>query len=103
MLRLGRLHASISEITWASRIERGPFDIVVYNLQTQQVRQLTTGRGSNESPNWSPNGLHLVFTSDRTGSTQVYSMNRDGTNVRRLTREGNNTTPKWGPSPDGQP
>jgi len=92
-----------SEITWASRIERGPFDIVVYNLQTQQVRQLTTGRGSNESPNWSPNGLHLVFSSDRTGSTQVYSMNRDGTNVRRLTSEGNNTTPKWGPSPGGQP
>jgi TolB protein len=92
-----------SEIAWSSRIERGPFDIVVYNFQTQQVRQLTTGRGSNESPNWSPNGLHLVFSSDRTGSTQVYSMNRDGSNVRRLTRQGNNTTPKWGPIPGGRP
>lgn len=89
-----------SEIAWASRIERGPFDIVVYNFETGQVRQLTTGRGSNESPSWSPNGLHLAFTSTRSGSPQVYTMNRDGTNVHRLTQEGANTTPKWGPAPD---
>jgi TolB protein len=88
-----------SEIAWASRIERGPFDIVVYNFQTSQVRQLTTGRGSNESPSWSPNGLHLAFTSDRTGNAQVFTMNRDGSNQSRVTREGANTTPKWGPLP----
>ena len=86
-----------SEIAYSSRIERGPFDIVVYNFETKQVRQLTTGRGSNESPSWSPNGLHLTFTSTRTGSPQVYTMNRDGSNQRRLTSVGNNTTPKWGP------
>ncbi len=88
-----------SEITYASRIERGPFDIVVYDFQTKQVRQLTTGRGSNESPSWSPNGLHLAFTSTRTGDAQVFTMNRDGTNQHRLTQTGNNTTPKWGPFP----
>ncbi|MGH9463593.1 MAG: Tol-Pal system beta propeller repeat protein TolB, partial [Vicinamibacteria bacterium] len=91
---------SFSEIAWASRIERGPFDIVVYNFETQQVRQLTTGRGSNESPTWSPNGLHLVFTTTRTGSSQVFTMNRDGSNQRPLTSQGNNTTPKWGPAPE---
>ncbi len=88
-----------SEISWASRIERGPFDIVVYNFQTGQVRQMTTGRGSNESPSWAPNGLHLVFTSTRSGSAQVFTMNRDGSNQHQITRGGNNTTPKWGPSP----
>ncbi len=87
-----------SEIAYSSRIERGPFDIVVYNFETKQVRQLTTGRGSNESPTWSPNGLHLTFTSTRTGSAQIYTMNRDGSNQRRLTSVGNNTTPKWGPA-----
>ena len=86
-----------SEIAFTSRIERGPFDIVVYDFQTRQTRQLTTGRGSNESPDWSPNGLHLVFTSSRTGSDQIFSMNRDGSNQRRLTRVGKNTTPQWGP------
>jgi TolB protein len=92
---------AFSEIAWASRIERGPFDIAVYNFQSKQVRQLTTGRGSNESPTWSPNGLHIVFTSSRTGSAQVFTMNRDGSNQRRLTSDGNNTTPKWGPLPNG--
>lgn len=88
-----------SELSYASRIERGPFDIVVYDFQTKQTRQLTTGRGSNESADWSPNGLHLVFTSTRTGTSQIFTMNRDGSNQRRLTREGNNTTPQWGPIP----
>jgi TolB protein len=86
-----------SEIAFASRIERGPFDIVVYNFETKQTRQLTTGRGSNESADWSPNGLHLVFTSTRTGTSQIFVMNRDGSSQRQLTRQGNNTTPQWGP------
>jgi len=89
--------SEFSEIAWASRIERGPFDIAVLNLKTNQVRQLTTGRGSNESPSWSPNGMHLVFTSSRTGSSQIFTMNRDQSNQRQVTREGNNTTPKWSP------
>jgi TolB protein len=88
-----------SELAFASRIERGPFDIVVYDFQTKQTRQLTTGRGSNESADWSPNGLHLVFTTTRTGTSQIFTMNRDGSNTRQLTREGNNTTPEWGPIP----
>jgi TolB protein len=88
-----------SELAFASRIERGPFDIVVYDFQTKQTRQLTTGRGSNESADWAPNGLHLVFTTTRTGTSQIFTMNRDGSNPRQLTREGNNTTPQWGPIP----
>jgi TolB protein len=88
-----------TEIAYASRIERGPFDIVVYDLQTQQTRQLTTGRGSNENAHWSPNGRHLVFTSTRTGTSQIFTMNRDGSNPRRLTSSGNNSTPQWGPIP----
>ncbi len=86
-----------SELTYTSRIERGPFDIVVYDFQTKQTRQLTTGRGSNESPDWSPNGLHIIYTSTRTGTSQIFTMNRNGTNQRQLTRTGNNSTPQWGP------
>ena len=88
-----------TELAYASRIERRPFDIVVHDFATRQTRQLTTGRGSNESPSWSPNGLHLVFTSNRTGTEQVFAMHRDGSNPRQLTREGANTTPRWGNPP----
>jgi len=87
-----------SEIAFTSRIEdRGRFDIAVINLTTNQVSQLTTGRGDNESPSWSPNGMHIVFSSNRTGSQQIFCMNRDGTEQRQLTTDGNNTTPAWGP------
>lgn len=88
-----------SEIAYASRIERGPFDIVVHDFETRQTRQITTGRGSNESPSWAPNGLHLAFTSNRTGSDQIFTMHRDGSNPRQLTREGRNSTPRWGNPP----
>ena len=91
-----------SEIAYASRIERRPFDIVVHDFETRQTRQLTTGRGSNESPSWAPNGLHLAFASNRAGSDQVFTMHRDGSNLKQLTREGSNTTPRWG-NPPGNP
>lgn len=91
-----------SEIAYASRIERRPFDIVVHDFETLQTRQITTGRGSNESPSWAPNGLHLAFTSNRTGSDQIFTMHRDGSNLKQLTREGRNTTPRWG-NPPGDP
>ena len=93
------------EIAWASRIERGSFDVAVLDLETNQLQRLTSQQGSNENPSWSPNGFHIVFTSTRTGTSQIFTMNRDGSNPRQLTREGNNTTPKWSPSPfqGGQP
>ncbi len=94
---------SRSEIAYASRIERQPFDIVVHDFETRQTRQLTTGRGSNESPSWAPNGEHLVFTSNRTGGDQVFTMHRDGSNVRQLTRDGLNSTPRWGNPPADPP
>ena len=90
-----------SEIAYASRIERRPFDIVVHDFETRQTRQLTTGRGSNESPSWAPNGLHIAFTSNRAGNDQVFTMHRDGSNLKQLTREGSNTTPRWGNPPGG--
>jgi TolB protein len=88
-----------SEIAYASRIEGAVFDIVVHDLLTHQVRQLTSQRGLNESPSWSPNGRHLVFTSTRSGESQLYTVNRDGSNLRPIPLEGKNTTPNWGPAP----
>jgi TolB protein len=88
-----------SEIAYASRVEGGSFDIVVHDLLSKQVRRLTERDGLNESPSWAPNGRHLVFSSTRTGATQIFTLNGDGTNVQQLTFEGSNSTPSWGPSP----
>jgi len=87
--------APFNEIAYAGRT--GPaFDIKVYDLATGDTRQITFGEGSNESPAFSPNGRHIAFASTRGGrGTQIYTMGRDGKNVRQVTRDGNNYTPSW--------
>lgn len=70
-------------------------DIKVLSMTTREVRQLTFGEGSNESPSWAPNGRHLAFSSSRAGKTQIFTMSRDGKNVKQITRTGNNTKPDW--------
>jgi len=83
-----------NEIAYAGRTGPG-FDIKVLDLASNKERLLTFGVGSNESPSYSPNGRHLAFTSTRTGSTQVYTIGRDGRGLRRVTNKGNNFTPNW--------
>jgi TolB protein len=86
--------APYNELAFASRSGPG-FDIKVLDLATGTTRALTFGEGTNESPAFSPNGRHLVFTSTRSGKSQVFTMARDGKNVRPITRTGNNEKPDW--------
>ncbi len=86
--------APYNEIAFAARTGPG-FDIKILNIAEGATRQITFGEGTNESPAWSPNGRHLAFTSTRAGRTQVFTVDRDGRNVRQITRDGNNTTPAW--------
>ena len=88
-----------SELAYAARFRGGVFDIVVHDLERNEVRMLTSNQGLNESPRWAPNGRHLAFASNRTGSMQIWTMNRDGSNPRQLTFEGESSTPSWGPRP----
>jgi TolB protein len=86
--------APFNEIAYAARSGPG-FDIHVLDLSTGAVKALTFGEGTNESPAFSPNGRHIVFTSTRSGKTQVFTMARDGKNVRPITKLGNNEKPDW--------
>jgi TolB protein len=83
-----------NEIAFASRTGPG-LDIKVIDLATNRVTQLTFSEGSNESPSWAPNGRHLAFSSTRAGKTQIFTMARDGKDVRQITRSGNNYEPDW--------
>jgi TolB protein len=86
--------APFNEIAYASRSGPG-FDIRVLDLSTGATKSLTFGEGTNESPAFSPNGRHIVFTSTRSGKTQVFTMARDGKDVRQVTKAGNNYEPDW--------
>ena len=83
-----------NEIAYTSR--NGPgYDIKVLDLASGQVRQLTFGEGTNESPAFSPNGRHITFMSTRSGKAQIFTMAKDGKNVRQITKAGNNEKPDW--------
>lgn len=86
--------APFNEIAYSSRTGPG-HDIKVLELATNEVRQLTFGLGTNESPAYAPNGRHLAFTSTRSGNKQIYTIARDGRNLRRVTRNGNNEMANW--------
>ncbi len=61
-----------------------------------QTTQITFGQGTNESPNYSPNGRHIVFMSTRGGGRQqLYTIDRLGRDLRQLTKAGANFMPNW--------
>ena len=50
-------------------------------------------------PAWSPNGDKIVFNSQRDGNYEIYAMNADGSNVRRITHHNERDDyPTWHPN-----
>jgi TolB protein len=86
--------APFNEIAYTSQAGGGN-DIKVYEFATGTSRTITDSIGSNESPAFSPNGRHIAFSSDRTGQEQVYTIDRDGKNLRQITKQGRNRYPNW--------
>jgi TolB protein len=87
--------APFNEIAYTSR-RGGGFDIKIYDFETGNHRTLTTdGIGSNEQPSFSPTGRHVAFSSTRAGREQIFTIARDGTGLRQITRAGTNKYPNW--------
>jgi Tol biopolymer transport system component len=65
------------------------------------LRRLTKSRGEDDDPAWSPDSRQIAFSSGRGGNFEIYVMDGDGANVRRLTNT--RTADEYGPawSPDG--
>jgi TolB protein len=93
-------HPEGSRIAYAHRREGGQrFDIAVTDLATEETRLLTSAPGSNEAPAFSPDGRHIVFESTRDGSSQIWVIDVDGGNLRRLTAQGESFAPAWSGRP----
>jgi TolB protein len=91
--------APYNEIAYTARTGPGN-DIKILELATGQVKQLTFGEGTNESPAFAPNGRHLAFTSTRSGKSQIFTMTRDGRDIKQITRAGNNQNANWSRGPN---
>jgi TolB protein len=69
------------------------------NADGTDQRKLTQSPYEEREPAWSPDGTQIAYSVDRYGTMDVYVMNADGSNGRRLTSKGENSCPSW--SPDG--
>lgn len=62
----------------------GNCGLLICNADGGAPRLLTTN-ANDSSPSWSPGGSTIVFTSDRSGTLDVWTISPDGTNLRQLT------------------
>jgi TolB protein len=83
-----------NEIAYSSRSGAGN-DIRIYSFEKRESRTITDGIGNNESPTFAPNGRHLAFVSSRAGKEQIFTIARDGRDLRQITRTGVNRWPNW--------
>ena len=64
-------------------LNKGNSDIWKVNLQTGSVTRLSTDSANETSAKWSMDGKRIYYLNDRGGSSQLYSMNPDGTNQQK--------------------
>ena len=85
------------------------WEIYVMNADGTNPINLTNHLAEDTQPDWSPDGLQIVFSSNRDGdwekdrndNWEVYVMNADGTNPINLTNNRAwDSSPAWEPAPN---
>jgi Tol biopolymer transport system component len=61
------------------------FDIYVTDLKGNIIKELTNTRGYDAEATVSPKGDKIVFTSDRSGDLELWTMDIDGKNQKQIT------------------
>lgn len=77
------------------------FDIYTIPAAGGPEKRLTTAKGLDDGPDYSPDGQWIYFNSERTGHMQIWRMHTDGAMQEQVTHDGSND---WFPhiSPDGK-
>ncbi len=53
-------------------------EIYIVDLLSHNFKQLTFNKAIDFESSWSPNGTHIIFTSDRSGRQQIYRISVNG-------------------------
>jgi TolB protein len=83
-------------IAFQAQQKDGTFQLNTISLRDKSVKQLTS-EGSNEEASWAPDSRHLIFSSTRTGSKQLFVLDTESGRWRQLTRNGGVRLPAWSP------
>jgi Tol biopolymer transport system component len=68
-----------------SRVVNRYDQIFTFDVESNQLTQITFGAHNNFDPAWSPDGSRIVFASDRNGSGDIYIVGTDGTGLIQVT------------------
>jgi len=68
------------------RLRYGELRVALYHLDSGAIDVLPNqSRGKNINPAWSPDGRHLIWVSDRTGTNDLYLYGRERGDLNRIT------------------
>jgi TolB protein len=78
-----------------------PSDVFLLDIDSNSTLRLTANDTEDVMAQWSPDGMQIAFSSERTGNFEVYVMAADGSQSRNVTRfGGDDFLNDW--SPDGR-
>jgi len=96
-----------AQMIFNTRIAYVPSNVTPMQIHVMSFGGFDTGKltqelsGNNFQPTWSPDGTKIAFVSDRDTQNEIYTMNANGGNSKRLTyAQGDDVSPAW--SPDGR-
>lgn len=94
-------------IAYVSQNSQGNFDLCLIRPDGSELTNITMGtKKDNQSPEFSPDGRHIVFSSNWTGRYQLHAYHVYGEEkeIVRLTQLPENcTSPSWSPLPGWSP
>ncbi len=85
-----------------SKDKKGATEVYVLDLKTRLERRITRHRSIDTEPSWHPNGEEIIFTSERGGNAQIYSVNLTTGKKRRLTIKKGDMNLAGSITPDGK-
>lgn len=93
------------QVVFASDRDRfggdGYTNLYLIDVATKAMTGITSGAWDDQDPRWSPDGSRIVFSSDRSGSYDLYSVDRSGTGRRITSLTGGAFDPEWMPDGSG--
>jgi eukaryotic-like serine/threonine-protein kinase len=86
-------------VSWSASPQE---DLLLVRFDGSELRQLTNDPARDRTPRWSPDGSRILFSSNRSGKYEAWSIRADGSGLAQLTHLPSQDVvgPFW--SPDGR-
>ena len=89
-IEISGISENVPTHNWSSNSERLVFvndlDIFTIGADGEDMVQLTVNNSSEVDPQWSKDGSEILFSSDTNGDFDLFVMNADGSDQRRVSR-----------------